>query len=167
MSNGRSSNASVPVAASAPRAIAKSRRSLDLERAEMRIAAHQHDFEHRVVERECVSCGTTAMRRASSGAGQTPKIAGRRAGHAPGSAASTYPDTIRSSVSCPSRSGRGCRQILPCRASAERTRSRRTHRRARDRTEAGRTPAPGDESGIRASEAGSNSRREHARPSAG
>ena len=48
----RSSRASVPVAASASRAIAEVLLALELEGAEVRVPAHQHDFEHRVVEGE-------------------------------------------------------------------------------------------------------------------
>ena len=48
----RSSRCAVPVAASASRAIAMIGRPLDLERAEMRVAAHHRDFEHAVVERQ-------------------------------------------------------------------------------------------------------------------
>ena len=52
VANGRASNPAVPVASSARARQLVVPRAFDLERAEVRIAPHQHDFEHRVVERE-------------------------------------------------------------------------------------------------------------------
>ena len=47
----RVANASVPVAARASRAMEMSAWPLDLERTQVRVAAHQRKFEHRVIER--------------------------------------------------------------------------------------------------------------------
>ena len=51
VANDRDSSAAVPVARNASRAISRSRRSLELERSKMRIAAHQHHVDHAEVER--------------------------------------------------------------------------------------------------------------------
>ena len=50
--NARSASARVPVASSAASRDGQIVRPLDFERAEVRIAAHQHDLEHGVVEGE-------------------------------------------------------------------------------------------------------------------
>ena len=51
VANGRASSAAVPVAASASRAIARSAGAFELERPEVRIAAHQHHVDDAEIER--------------------------------------------------------------------------------------------------------------------
>ena len=64
--NGRDSNDAVPVASSACRAMARSVRPFERERAEMREAAHQHHVEHAEVERSRGLLRDDAIRRARS-----------------------------------------------------------------------------------------------------
>ena len=122
----------MPVAASASRAIAQVARSLELERAEVRIASHQHDLERR--------CSRT---RGASPAARPPCAARDRGArharevaaverHAARVAAAARRRAAAAASSCPSRSGRGCRRPRPARPTVTST----------PHAEAGRSGAP-------------------------
>ena len=64
----RSARCRVPVDSSASNAVSMSLGVSDFERAQMRISSHERDLEDAVVEGQCVSCGTTAHRRATNAA---------------------------------------------------------------------------------------------------
>ena len=106
--NDRPSNAAVPVASSARRAMARSSGPSSANGAEVRVAAHQHDVEHAEVERR-----VRLLRHEGDpprGSGATSRPAGGRRARSTPLRLEARRRAASAASSCRSRSGRGGRR---------------------------------------------------------